>query len=143
MARRVSAGPIYWDASALVSLFVADSNAAAARRLAAERGPHLVTTLAFAETCSVLRRIARLGALEDGAADRAAGALERAFTPTESAPRRDRIDRLARRYPLRGADLWHLAAALDLGVVLPRLRFLAFDSALSAAAAAEGLLAAA
>ncbi|MGC8486111.1 MAG: hypothetical protein ACP5O6_10865, partial [Candidatus Baltobacteraceae bacterium] len=45
----------------------------------------------------------------------------------------------AARYPLRGADLWHLALAVDLAEELPELRLLTFDSVLDAAARAEGL----
>jgi hypothetical protein len=47
--------------------------------------------------------------------------------------------RLARSWPLRGADLWHLAAAKALQTELPELRLLSFDSRLTAAAHGEGL----
>ena len=45
----------------------------------------------------------------------------------------------ARKWPLRGADLWHLAAARTLQVELPELRVLSFDERLAAAAAGESV----
>ena len=48
---------------------------------------------------------------------------------------------LAQRYPLRGADFWHLALAVDLAEELPELRLLTFDSVLGTAARAERLAA--
>ncbi len=52
-----------------------------------------------------------------------------------------RLGHRARRHPLRGADLWHLALTVDLGQSLPGLHLLTFDSVLGAAARAEGLAA--
>jgi hypothetical protein len=46
---------------------------------------------------------------------------------------------LATKWPLRGADLWHLAAAKSLQTELPELAFLSFDLKLAAAAKGEGL----
>lgn len=46
---------------------------------------------------------------------------------------------LTRRWPLRGADLWHLAAAKELQTDLPELTLLSFDARLATAAAGEGL----
>ncbi len=56
-------------------------------------------------------------------------------------PSWERAERLARAWPLRGADLWHRTAAKELQDVLPELTFLSFDSRLTVAAAGEGLAA--
>jgi hypothetical protein len=47
---------------------------------------------------------------------------------------------LSSRYPLRGADLWHLAAAKSLQEELPELRLLTFDQRLMEAAQGEGIV---
>jgi predicted nucleic acid-binding protein len=49
------------------------------------------------------------------------------------------LDELARRWPVRGADLWHLATAATLSRELPGLRLLTFDTRLAAASHAAGL----
>jgi hypothetical protein len=48
---------------------------------------------------------------------------------------------LSRKWPLRGADLWHLALAVSLQEELPELRLVSFDDQLREAAAGEGLTA--
>ncbi|MHB8762796.1 MAG: hypothetical protein ACYDA8_00410 [Deferrisomatales bacterium] len=48
---------------------------------------------------------------------------------------------LSRRHRLRGADLWHLAAAVTLRERLPDLCLITFDAALREAAETEGLIA--
>ncbi len=54
-------------------------------------------------------------------------------------PRWDIIRELARTWSLKGADLWHLAAAKCLQEQLPELRLLSFDRRLLTAAHGEGL----
>jgi len=49
------------------------------------------------------------------------------------------IDDLATRWPLRGADLWHLATAVTLSRELPELRLITFDSRLTVASSGAGL----
>ena len=46
----------------------------------------------------------------------------------------------AKRHPLRGADLWHLAAVARLASELPEVRLFTEDGLLKEAARAEGLL---
>lgn len=144
MARGRPKAPLYWDASALVSLFLPDRHSPAARALVRGRRSNLCSTLAHAETSAVLRRAERLEALPERAV---AGALAflagPAFLWLETVPDRARVEALARRYPLRGADLWHLACALDARDVEPTLRLVTFDDALVRAAAAEGIAASA
>jgi len=47
---------------------------------------------------------------------------------------------LSKKWPLRGADLWHLATAKSLQKELPELFLLTFDDRLQKAAQGEGLL---
>ncbi|MGQ0570733.1 MAG: hypothetical protein ACT4P5_14595 [Armatimonadota bacterium] len=49
------------------------------------------------------------------------------------------VQDLSTRQPLRGADLWHLAALKSLQSELPELTLLSFDAQLLAAARGEGL----
>jgi hypothetical protein len=46
---------------------------------------------------------------------------------------------LSRKWPLRGASLWHLCAAKTLHAELPELRLLSFDTRLAISAQGEGL----
>ncbi len=46
---------------------------------------------------------------------------------------------LSLKWPLRGADLWHLAVAKSLQGELPELALLSFDARLAVAAKGEGL----
>jgi len=46
---------------------------------------------------------------------------------------------LSSKWPLRGADLWHLAMAKSLQAELPELTFMSYDARLVAAARGEGL----
>lgn len=140
MSARRRGGARYWDTSAILSLFVADAHSGRARAYAAERGPHLCSSLAHAEACSVLWRLARSGALRPAAAERALAALAgRVLTPCEGAPSRGSVELLARRHDIRGADLWHLAFALEALADEHSLRLVTFDERLARAATAEDL----
>ncbi len=132
-------GAGYWDASALLSVLVRDKHSPAASRQLRAKGVHLVSSLALAETSAVLARLARLGEISASRAQLAARSLlAEPWSALEVQPEREVVLELARRQPLRGADLWHLAAALTLRVELPELRFLSFDKELSRAAEQEG-----
>ena len=130
---------VYWDTSAIVSALFEDAHSAEATRVGRSAGTHLLSTLAWAETQAVIARIEREKLL-------ASVLIGAARDVLVSGPwRRLRIDpdwsdaeRLARAWPLRGADLWHLATAKELQRELPELGFLTFDSRLSAAALGEG-----
>lgn len=88
----------------------------------------------------MLFRRVRSGALPERKVERALAELGgRVFAPEERLPARDRVERLARRHALRGADLWHLALALDVSSREPSLALVTFDAAIAAAARAEGL----
>lgn len=136
------AAALYWDASAILSVLIEDPHSKNARRRLAQEDPHLVSSLAFAEVCAVLTRLARerhLSAQERRLAIRSLQA--RPWSALQLEPDRRLVVELAVRHALRGADLWHLAAAATLAAELPGLELLAFDSRLIDAARREGLAA--
>jgi predicted nucleic acid-binding protein len=99
-----------------------------------------MSSLAWAETNAVIARIEREQTLPSVLADAARDVLTRGpWRRIHIEPSWERAERLARAWPLRGADLWHLTAAKELQEVLPELTFLSFDSRLSVAASSEGL----
>jgi len=49
------------------------------------------------------------------------------------------VEKLSKKWPLRGADLWHLAAAKALQREFSELYVLTFDKRLGKAAKGEGL----
>ncbi|MBI5499919.1 MAG: type II toxin-antitoxin system VapC family toxin [Deltaproteobacteria bacterium] len=132
---------LYWDASALVSMLVENEHSAAARRAAAAReAAHFVSSLASAEVHAVIARLARERILQpDQARDARTRLAGGPWRWTRIQPDVARLGDLALRHPLRGADLWHLGAALALADLLPGLELFGFDQRLMAAAAAEGL----
>jgi predicted nucleic acid-binding protein len=144
MKRRAveAAGVVYWDASALVSMLVEDRHSAAARRVAGDAASsHFVSSLALAEAHAVIGRLVREGILApERLRDVRARLSGGPWRETRVHPDAGRLGDLALRHPLRGADLWHLAAALALAELLPGVELLSFDEPLGAAAAAEGLL---
>jgi predicted nucleic acid-binding protein len=131
---------VYWDTSALISVLFHDAHSVAAARIARKAGFHFLSTLAWAEAHAVIGRLAHdrisTGALLDTARDLLnVGPWRR----VNVAPSWDVVGVLATKWPLRGADLWHLAAAKSLQTELPELAMLSFDSKLAAAAKGEGL----
>ena len=131
---------IYWDASAILSFLFQDRHSDSARTLAQIRGFHLVSTLAYIETCAVIARIGREGILADVLIQAAFEELQGGpwrhltFSPDLGVARS-----LSTKWPLRGADLWHLATAKSLQDQLPELVLLTFDTRLGEAAKGEGL----
>jgi hypothetical protein len=85
--------------------------------------------------------IEREGALAKTLVDAARTTLEAGpWRRINAGPNWKSIESLARRWPLRGADLWHLATAKELHAGIPELAFLSFDRRLNAAAHGEGLI---
>ena len=131
---------LYWDSSAILSMTFHDVHDTVARQHFHRRAKHLVSSLARAECFSVIERAVKVGDMAASFGDHAIGSI--ASTPWVAllgGPVPTTLRALAQRYPLRGADLWHLALAVDLAEELPELRLLTFDSVLAAAARAEGL----
>ena len=131
----------YWDASAILSVLVHDAHSSGAAALARRRATHLVSTLAYAEVSAVLSRLERERALPSVLADAARAQLRDGgpWRRLHLQPDLGEIDGLAGRWPLRGADLWHLATAVTLSRELPELQLATYDARLSAASAAVGL----
>ena len=133
----------YWDASALVSLCVAEEPTGALRRLA---GGGIVTwSVSAVEIASAIERRAREGSLEPAerrAARVALGELAAAWAEIDALGAvRERALRLVATHPLRAADAMQLAAAL----VAVRDRpgghvFVCMDDRLRDAAAREGFV---
>ena len=131
---------LYWDTSAVISALFRDRNSDAATVAAHEPGTHLISSLGWAESQAVVARIERERAMAAVLVAAAREALENGpWVRVNVDPAWQQIVTLARTWPLRGADLWHLAAAKELQAELPELRLLSFDGRLAVAARGEGL----
>lgn len=134
------AQPIYWDASAILSVLVNDVHSAKATATARGAGTHLVSTLGYAEAFAVIARFERDGTLPTVLASAARDVIvdgpwrRLALQPDWSA-----IEGLSPRLPVRGADLWHLATAETLRRQLPELKMITFDARLILASQVIGL----
>jgi predicted nucleic acid-binding protein len=131
---------IYWDSSAILSALFTDAHSKTAKKLADTRGLHFISTLANAEVSAVIARMKREHVLVETLVNAAYEVLDqgpwrRIYTWPEWKIVRD----LAAKWSLRGADLWHLAAATTLRTEFPELSFLTFDKRLKNAAKGEAL----
>jgi len=138
----MNATVVYWDASALLSVLLRDEHSEKAVAFASIDASHLVSSLAWAEAHAVIGRTERHNPKDAPWCSAARAAI--ADAPWRQAfvlPAWNHMRDLATRHPLRGADLWHLAAAKTLLADLPDLAFLSFDQRLAAAATSEGLIA--
>jgi predicted nucleic acid-binding protein len=134
------ASVVYWDTSAILSALFRDAHSAAATARARAAGTHLVSSLAWAESHAVIARIERERAAATPLVRAAREVLEIGpWRRVNVAPPWKLVAALAQAWPLRGADLWHLAAAKDLQADLPELTMFSFDERLNAAAHGEGL----
>lgn len=131
---------VYWDASAILSVLIQDAHSEQATEAARRRVTHLVSTLSYAEVMAVIGRLERERELPTVLAE-GARELVRVGPWRRLALQPDwtRIDEVATQWPLRGADLWHLATASTLSRELPEVRMLTFDSRLAAASQHMGL----
>jgi len=131
---------LYWDASAVLSALLKDDHSREAHRWASRSGYHFLSTLAYAEVSAVLRRIARERLLAEVLVKAAEESLETGpWRSWQGVPRQNDLRQLSARYSLRGADLWHLAAAKILQEDLPELKLLTFDRRLMVAVQGEGM----
>lgn len=131
---------VYWDTSALLSALFNEEHSEEARHLAGSSGLHLLSSLAWSELHAALARALReqrLPAALIDATEAAVGTGPWRHVTASPAPHWSRS--VARRWPLRGADLWHLALAKTLQSELPELTFATFDRVLAEAAGGEGL----
>ncbi|MBI4278606.1 MAG: type II toxin-antitoxin system VapC family toxin [Armatimonadetes bacterium] len=132
---------LYWDASAVLSILLQDRHSGAAQAWARRTGFHLLSTLAWAEVHAILGRAQRERVVAAVLLSAARESLEAGpWHRVNVSPDWQTIQDLASRWSLRGADLWHLAAAKSLQAELPELFLLSYDARLTEAARGEGLV---
>ncbi|MCI5161359.1 MAG: PIN domain-containing protein [Candidatus Electrothrix sp. AX5] len=130
---------VYWDTSAVLSLLFDDIHTKNAQGWwKRRRTVHLLSSLAFVEAVAVIGRLERTGSLDAPLTETAYANLATwGWRKTSMLPDSELAGTYARRWPLRGADLWHLACACTLRRQLPELRLLTFDNRLHEAAVGE------
>jgi len=130
---------LYWDTSAVLSALFQDEHSEAAVRCARNPGVHLLSSLGWAESHAIIARIERERVVAGVLIEAARENLETGpWRRVNVIPDWTQTQALSKVWPLRGADLWHLAAAKNLRTDLPELQLLAFDARLVAAAEGEG-----
>lgn len=140
MAASERQGIIYWDASGILSALFTDTHSHVAKQWAHREAVHLLSTLAYTETCAVISRFWREGILAHVLIDAAYETLHGGMWRRLSArPGWQLICGLSQKWPLQGADLWHLATAKALQEEVPELLLLTFDAKLRNAAIGEEL----
>jgi uncharacterized protein len=133
-------GAVYWDSSAVLSALFRDGHSTEASKRARGSEVHFLSTLAWAEVHAVIARIERERVLAKVLVAAAREALEEGpWRHLNAVPDWKLVRRLSSKWPLRGADLWHLAVAKSVQTELPELTFMSFDARLTAAAHGEGL----
>jgi len=131
---------LYWDTSAVISTLFMDNHSQEALQYAGSNRIHLISSLAVAETYAVINHIRRERLLADVLIEAAFEALEKGpWRQLKLSPDDKIVKKMAEKWPLRGADLWHLAAAKTLQQDLPELGILTYDSRMYAAALGEKL----
>lgn len=131
---------IYWDTSAVVSALFKDGNSRKAKVIAERDALHLLTTLAYAEVSAVISRMKRDHILTEVLFQSAFEVVDRGpWRRISVSPGWLLIQKLAIKHALRGADLWHLSAAMSLTDQFPELSLLTFDQRLKTAAEIENL----
>lgn len=131
---------IYWDSTALLSFLFKDRNSEQVMEKARQKGVHLLTTLTMAEVYTVISRIRRENYLSEILADSLYETLESGpWSKLNIVPDSSAMRDLARRWPLKGSGLWHLAAAKTLQREFPELMILTLDSELAKASRGERL----
>jgi hypothetical protein len=131
---------VYWDTSGVLSVLIADVHSAKATATARSGGTHLLSTLGYAEAFAVVSRLEREGALPSVLAESAREVIVNGpWRRLALQPDWKAIEALAPRWPVRGADLWHLATAETLRRQLPELKVITFDARLMVAAQGIGL----
>ena len=132
---------VYWDSSAVLSALLTDDHSGEAKSWSDTEGLHFLSTLAYAEVSAVIARLQRERLLTDTLAKSAFEVLDNGpWRLFYAWPEWNIIRSLSSRWPLRGADLWHLATAKTLNHEFPELLLLSFDNRLNQAARGEALL---
>jgi predicted nucleic acid-binding protein len=130
----------YWDASAVLSILFKDSHSDAAFKWAQIDCVHFLSTLAYAEVCAVIARMKREKILSDPLVKVSFDSLDQGpWRRLSILPDWEITNELSDKWALRGADLWHLAAATTLQSELPELIMITFDKRLFEASTGENL----
>jgi len=131
---------IYWDSSAVLSALFTDTHSKTAKKWSTAEGVHFISTLTFAEVTAVISRMQRERIVTDTLSQAAFEVLDNGpWRRISSLPDWNMIRSLSAKWPLRGADLWHLAAVKSLLREFPELFLLSFDNRLKSAAEGEAL----
>ena len=131
---------VYWDASAVLSALFRDKHSEEAINWSHREGVHLISSLCCSEVYAVISRIKREGLLAEVLINESYQSLEVGpWRRLNLIPQESKAKTLAQKWPLRGADLWHLATAKTLQERTPELTLLTFDNRLLVAAMGEGL----
>ena len=113
---------VYWDASAVLSALFRDVHSEKVHQVAAYEGIHFMSTLAYAETCAVISRMRRDRVLVDILIKAALEAMDEGpWHRLNARPEWGTMLMLSEKWPLRGADLWHLSVAKTVQKDLPEL----------------------
>jgi predicted nucleic acid-binding protein len=131
---------IYWDSSAILSALFTDTHSKTAKKWVDTKGLHFISTLANAEVSAVIARMKREHVLVETLVNAAFEILDQGpWRRIYTLPEWEIVRVLAAKWPLRGADLWHLATAITLQKDFPELTFVTFDKRLKNAAKREAL----
>ena len=129
---------LYWDASAILSALIEDENSRGAQNWAKRDAVHLISTLSYSEVLAVLSRIQRDRVMERDPIRSALEVLENGpWRRLHIVPKWNITKNLSEKWPLRGADLWHLSAAKSTQDYFPEVQLLTFDRRLMIAAQGE------
>ena len=132
---------IYWDSSAILSVLITDDHSDEATGWCVKEGVHFLSTLAYAEVSAVINRLQHDYLLTGNLANSAFEVLDNgSWRFVSTWPDWNMIRFLSAKWPLRGADLWHLATAKTLHQEFPELTLLTFDNRLQQAANGETLI---
>jgi hypothetical protein len=130
---------LYWDASAVLSSLFRDAHSEEAIEWAGREGIHLLSSLAYTETCAVIARLERERLFPNVLISSARDTLGAGpWRRLSLLPDWEVVRGLAPKWPIRGADLWHLATAVTLRRELPGLALLTYDNRMAVAADGEG-----
>jgi len=125
----------YWDSSAVLSLLINDKHSAEATKYYNKTHINIISSLVIAEVLAVLARIERekkeLKILLDACRHSFQEGRWRVITLS---PTFDDLQLYSQKYPLRGADLWHLTLVLNIKQELPTITIITFDQKLENAA---------
>lgn len=130
---------LYWDTSAIIPLLIEEKHTLRATEIAHRSHLNVISTLGFSEIMATLSRMPDVNAqigrnkfLEDH--------QKGVWSLTQLQPSFKTIELFSSRYPLKGADLWHLSVFYEIKKEFPSIQLLTFDQQLMSTAQKEGFL---